>query len=109
MSAGYYDCIYCMQAQCMSAYIVHNEWDVYTESSILCALTYTSMCGFTSQLKLLICTERKWPQSNWQTVPWACLCACAHMCVDLCCADGLIILWTAGLLVLLRMWQANKD
>lgn len=37
------------------------------------------------------------------------LCARSHVCVDLCCADGLIILWTAALLVLLWMWQANKD
>lgn len=30
-------------------------------------------------------------------------------CVDLCCSDGLIILWTAALLVLPWMWRANKD
>lgn len=29
--------------------------------------------------------------------------------VDLCCSDGLIILWTAALLVLPWMWRANKD
>lgn len=42
-----------------------------------------------------------------------CVCVClrlgAFVCADLCCADGLIILWTAALLVLLWMWQANKD
>lgn len=37
------------------------------------------------------------------------VCVCSLMCVDLCCADGLIILWTAALLVLLWMWQTNKD
>ena len=42
-----------------------------------------------------------------------CLCVCAHApvrrCVDLCCTDGLIILWTTALLVLPSMRRPNKD
>lgn len=40
---------------------------------------------------------------------FACVRAPGRVSVDLCCSDGLIILWTAALLVLPWMWRANKD
>lgn len=96
---------------------------MYIQYLMYCVCFSTIMCVFSSQRELwYTCIMYSRCKQTNHTIMGGlykkqrncicvcmCLCACSQVCVDLCCADGLIILWTAAPLVLLWMWQANKD